>query len=210
MGNDIFKRIKPILSKTSNWRNKGFKRFWTAALKYAADGTMPEFNEGISDASHLINTFNEFKTIIDANVKQEPKPTPVVKQPEAPKVVANTASNTIVCLGDDDFQKLIDILSYESDFFTDVERVILMDMLKRSRERDKRYHNTPFIYTTTRVSQLGFDWNDLYRLRTKLELIDIMSYEKKQTPGYEFAVTFYTIDERKLYEFVSKKYNKVG
>lgn len=195
MGNDIFKRIKPILDKTEDWRSRGFKKFWTAALKYAINGTIPDFNQEYADNLHFNETFKEFKAIIDS---VHPA---VSKQPEV------VASKPEV---DDDFKKLIDMLSYESDFFTDVERVILIDMLKRSRDRDKRYYNTPFIYTTTRVSQLGFDWNDLYRLRTKLELIDIMSYEKKQTPGYDYAVTFYTIDEKKLYEFVSKKYNKVG
>lgn len=111
---------------------------------------------------------------------------------------------------DESYVKLIDLLSYESDFFSDVERVILMDMLKRSRERDKRFYGTPFIYTSTMVSRLGFDYNILSELRYKLYLMGIITYEKKTTPGYQYAVTFYLIDEKKLFDFLSSRMSKVG
>lgn len=196
---NIFKQLEPILSKTENWRAKSFQKFWVAALRYACNGEIPTFvdDEG-KDVHHLSSTFDEFKAIID---KDKPDvPTTPVETP-APASTLQEKRNWNVLASKAGYQELINNLGEESTFFTDVERCILMDMLNECHKR-KGYLNTPFCYTSRRVGNIGMSFEDLSTLRDALIMRGIMTCECRKVEGFEYALTFYTIDEVKLSELV--------
>ena len=184
MESNIFNEIKPILDKTENWRTEPFKRFWVTAINYAATGQWPFFMFDDDENDVLLSTFKEFKDIIDDYTITES--TPIVR------------FNKFNMCCDDDIDIFIDIINSSS--IQDNYRRILIDMIKHNHKRPATFYGTPFIYTSNMVKKIGCDSNALYELRDAYG--ELIKYEIKQTDNYEYPVTFYKLNEKKLYDML--------
>lgn len=185
MKSNIFNEIKPILDKTENWRTKPFKRFWEAAINYAATGQWPCFMFDDDKNDVLLSTFKEFKDIIDDYTITEFQP------------IVRFNQFNMCC--DADIDIFIDIINSSS--IQDNYRRILIDMVKHNHKRPATFYGTPFIYTSNMVKTIGCDSSALYELRDAYG--ELIKYEIKQTDNYEYPVTFYKLNEKKLYDMLN-------
>ena len=98
--------------------------------------------------------------------------------------------------------KVRDILCYESNFFTDVERCILIDMINKSLDRNPMYWRTPFIYTKGDYHKMGFR-DDLFdKLISKLIEFDLVT--RSSLPYMSAWVYTYLFHVRRLLEVCEK------
>ena len=200
-----FEYLKPFVEKTGNWRTKGFQKFWLSVLRYFCYGEVPSFVDcDGKDNYHLRDLFLELKAEVEKNISTTQKDCH-----EVPTTKTDDRNDEV-------YQKLLDALAQDSTLFTDVERCILIDMLKTSRNRNPRYYDTPFIYTTARVKKIGFEYNDFYILRDYLVNHKILSFEQKTAPGNneynKWPLSYYTLDEPTLLKMVLEKlaYEQTG
>ncbi len=185
MKSNIFNEIKPILDKTENWRTKPFKRFWEAAINYAATGQWPCFMFDDDENDVLLSTFKEFRDIVDDYISFEIEP--------------DIRFNQFNMCVDADLNTFINRI--ENSNIVECHKRILIDMVEHNHKRPVTFYGTPFVYTSNMVKKIGYDSNILYELRDTYD--GLMKYEKIQTVGYDYPVTFYRLNERKLYHIIT-------
>ena len=112
----------------------------------------------------------------------------------------DTVDNIVLC--DEDYCKLLDLLSQKSDLINDIEAKILKDMMEVRRAKTCKCYGYPFAYTTNNYTKLGATYDDMRDLRKKLEELDGVMYHSITARKRGNPYTRYWMNEAKLLDVI--------
>ena len=191
--------LKPFIEETSGLRSRAYRKFWNGALLYLVDGKMPDFLSEQKDTYGIRSTFSRFKSIVDLGL-DIPE---LVCNAENKSMYHKTENTNPTPVVEDVSDRIIDALSYESEMFTDVERVLLQDMIKKGKSRPEYFRSTPFVYSVKDWGKIcGNDnYKVFYKLIGKLEANNLIT---RYAPDERITANRYQFDEKRLLNYITQ------